>query len=567
MLAGGKMSIENDRKRLSQKSAIQWLQRQIDLTEMVTVYASNTSAENNHAIFCALVPSKDIAKCLAKPSWTLIYGAGAPGAVEYHRGKRKRVKYLRFGNDEGIEPLVIGREFHGIRDDYEEISEEFRLFHGLYHDLKENKYFKITDGGSEELIAIAERNRVQIRLKEIRQFLAIKEMHLAIQFDFREDSQHTLGDLGQNPDGIGHRDELFCWDLDYGDFSGCGDRRSYSRLLGKMLIPPLSKDKSGFWGFAAEEPQKYIDFIIGVDKNGDEISFTSNPDRLANYFGANPRAPHYLTPVQFRKNVLDKYYHQPGKYSVEDSILRCGSLWLMALDNHHEDKIYAWLGDLGRDLPYEEQLHWRAHNIPPAGKMSETFFRRQILAEPTDSQRSEHQFSDRYHELENECDKWLGWRLLLALEVDDSHHFHNIRIPATDEQRDFDELVLGLAKILIDSLNEKQLNLLIPADNRDGIKGGISRLEAAFAARGVQGSEDYINFMRKLQNLRSSSSAHRKGSNYRKIAAEFGVDNQNLRSVFASILRQALGLLEFMVSVVRSGKLGDTEARNSGKIA
>ena len=62
-------------------------------------------------------------------------------------------------------------------------------------------------------------------------------------------------------------------------------------------------------------------------------------------------------------------------------------------------------------------------------------------------------------------------------------------------------------------------------------------------------------FLRKLQTLRSSGSAHRKGSNYRKIAAEFGVNSINLRSVFLGILRKALSVLDFLVSVARSGQL------------
>ena len=77
--------------------------------------------------------------------------------------------------------------------------------------------------------------------------------------------------------------------------------------------------------------------------------------------------PIIWTPVHFRRQVLDKYYQQPGKYAVDDSLLRCGRLWVMAIDNQHDDKVCAWLGDLGRDLPYQERLHWRAHNIPPLG--------------------------------------------------------------------------------------------------------------------------------------------------------------------------------------------------------
>jgi hypothetical protein len=243
-----------------------------------------------------------------------------------------------------------------MRADYKEICKEFRLFHRLYHDRKQDQYLKIDDDGNESRAAIVETNRIQIRLQEIRQFLAIKEMYLSIQFDCREHSEHSLEELGLKRGGDSQRKDLVCWGHHYGDLGGIGSHRAFSRLLGKRLIAPLPKSKSGFWGFAEEPQKKHVEFIIGIDENGDEISYTSNPDALANNFGANPHAPKYLTPVHFRKQVLDKYYQQPSKYSVEDSLLRCGSLWGMYLDNHHHDKVCAWLGDLGRDLSYEEQL-------------------------------------------------------------------------------------------------------------------------------------------------------------------------------------------------------------------
>jgi hypothetical protein len=536
---------------------------------MVTVYLSDDDGPHNHGIYCALLPTTGIEDSLSDPVWDLMHGHGYPGAVQYTEHGKTTTEYWRFGDNTGIEPLVIDREFHGIRPDYKELSEEFRLFHRLYHDRQSDQYIKIDDDGNETVVATIEPHRIQVRVKELRQFIAIKEMHLAILFDCREHSPMTLAELGLKQGGGDHRDGLLCWGLHYGDFGGLGSHQAFSRLLGKRLIAPLPKEKSGFWGYAEEQPKQHVDFIIGVDKDGHEVTHTSDPDALSNHFGANPGAPHYLTAVSFRKTVLDKYYQQPAKYSVSDGILRCGYLWSMYLDNHHDDKVCAWLGDLGRDLPYEEQLHWRSHNIASPNGVSETYFRRQILAQFTDSDRPEHVFQQQYGELAKASGECLGWRLLLALSTEDEHHFQCVRVPATDEQRDFDELVLGLTKILIDSINEKALNGLIPKDKLAGIKGSISRLELALAECGIGGAEKHIEFLRKLQDLRSSGSAHRKGTNYRKIATEFGVDSQNLRAVFRGILRRALDVLDFMVGVVRSGKLNrsaavDTSAPKEG---
>ena len=60
-----------------------------------------------------------------------------------NKGGREVREYLRYRVDNGVEPLIIGRSFHRVRDDYREISEEFRLFHDLYHDRKTDQYIKI----------------------------------------------------------------------------------------------------------------------------------------------------------------------------------------------------------------------------------------------------------------------------------------------------------------------------------------------------------------------------------------------------------------------------------------
>ena len=346
------MSVERERSRLEQAETLAELRRNMSPAEMLTVYQDWQDDVRLHGIYCALIPSNQTGKVLDEPGWNLMHGDGLPSAMKYREDGDRKVDYLRYGNEKGIEPLVIDRAFHGIREDYLEISEEFRLFHNLYHDSKSNQYVKIDEGGDEQIVAVVKTDLVKIRLKEIQQFLAIKEMHLSIQFDCREYSAYTLRELGLIAGGDEHHDRLCRWALYYGERGLSHSQRAISRLFGKRLIQPLPKAKSGFWGFAEEQKKEYTYFIIGVDDSGDEVEHTCDPDALADYFGGNQGAPNYLTSVSFRKQVLDKYYQQPSKYEVSVGILRCGSLWGLQIDNHHDDKVCAWLGDLGRDLPY-----------------------------------------------------------------------------------------------------------------------------------------------------------------------------------------------------------------------
>ena len=569
------MDINREKRRLSQAESLQHMQRDLKWNEMLTVYKACTEEYRKHYIYCALIPSVHIEEALSDSTWDLEFSQSMPCGMISNKGGREVREYLRYGVDSGVEPLIINRSFHRLRDDYREISEEFRLFHNLYHDRKTDKYIKINQDGNEEIVAVVEPNHVYIRLKEIRQFLAIKEMHLAIQFIFSEASTQSLERLGFTEGDNDRQDELMCWMQRYGDLDGIGNCRAFSRLVGKRLVEPLPKMKSGFWPFAEVPEQKYASFIIDVNEDGEEINYTSNPNELktpadpANIRRVDEDAPSYLTPVHFRKKVLDKYYHEPSKYTVEESILRCGSLWSVYIDNHHDDIVCAWLGDLGRDLPSNEQEHWRQYNIPPTGGVSKTYFARQIEAQFANSDRSEHVFKQRYDDLQKVSQTHLGWHWLLPLHTADAHHLQSLRIPTTDEQQNFDGMVLSLAKILIDSLNEKSLRQLIPCEKQEEFKdkSGIALLEAALNLNNLEGADIHIDFLRKLQNLRSSGSAHRKGRKYSKIAEYFGVENQSLRHVFANILNNASDTLDYFIILVNSGRIREIIERNSREAA
>ena len=176
----------------------------------------------------------------------------------------------------------------------------------------------------------------------------------------------------------------------------------------------------------------------------------------------------------------------------------------------------------------------------------------------------EHIFRQLYDELREASQKQLGWQWLLALHPADVHHLKSLRIPATDEQPDFDAMVLNLTKILIDSLNEKSLRKLIPCEKQEAFKDkrGISLLDAVLHLNNLEGADTHITFLRKLQDLRSSGSAHRKGQTYLKIAEYFDVENQSLRHVFANILNSASDTLDYFIVLVNSGRVREIFEKN-----
>ena len=561
------MSIDTDRKRLLQKHNLEWIRRDLKATDMVIVCRPNLGKiRSGYFILGGLIPYNLPEEILSGENVSDVIENVWPEPTAYRSDRESPIKYFRWGVNQdkyGSEPLVIERQFSKMKEDYLEISEEFRLFHNLYHDKKTNTYIKIDDAGNETTIAVVKPDEVQIRLKEIRQFLAIKEMYLSLLFEFNEYSEYSLEELGisEFEQCDFKRKGFMCWTYDRWDIP-VQKFQSISRLRARKLIEPLPKSKSGFGDFA-EEP-KYVEFIVDVDDNGDEVYHTCNPHELKKVSGENPDAPWDITPVHFRKQVLDKYYGEPGKYTVVDSRVSCG-LWGLKIDNHDPDKVCVLLRDLGISLPYMEQLHWQACNIPPEGGVSETFYRRMVKGEWAGSDQSDLLFKQSYERFQKTCDEYLGWQLLKPLGSEDKYRFQRLRVPVNDEQCHFDDLVQDLQTILIESIDVKGLKRLFPEVERVNLKDkrSIEILGEILNFYSVEDADYRVSFLQKLQALRSKGSGHRKGSDYQKIANYFGVDSLGQREAFAEVLKQALDIINFLISVVRGGKLIERNDDNS----
>ena len=176
----------------------------------------------------------------------------------------------------------------------------------------------------------------------------------------------------------------------------------------------------------------------------------------------------------------------------------------------------------------------------------------------------EHIFNQLYDDLQNASQAQLGWQWLLPLRSADIHHLQSLGIPATNAQQDFDGLVLSLAKILIDSLNEESLKKLIPCEKWEAFKDkrGIALLEAALSLNELKGADVHVAFLRKLQSFRASGSVHQKEHNYLKVAKYFDFGSQSPRNVFANILNSASDTLDYFIALVNSGRIRDIFEKN-----
>ena len=137
------MSIDKDREQLAQTHNLEEMRRKLRLTEMVTVVRWDLeNLRQDYFILGGLIPTNLVEGILSGEHISRVIENVWPEPAAYPPPGESEVKYFRWGVDENMyasEPLVIGRRFSKMKENYFEISEEFRLFHNLYHD-KRNGY-------------------------------------------------------------------------------------------------------------------------------------------------------------------------------------------------------------------------------------------------------------------------------------------------------------------------------------------------------------------------------------------------------------------------------------------
>jgi hypothetical protein len=481
-------------------------------------------------------------KAVMHPGWDLQYDSSRPGFSQSFSGGRRRTRYERPGAD-GVEALVHVR-FIPDRPTQFEISEEFKHLFELFSLPGERSLFMLDESGNDvEAVRLAD-TEIHVQTQLIRRYQAARQLHLALFIDSTVIGAEYLRNV-TDPNWQ-RRDATTFLTYNVGDLGPGSDEKPFSRLLGKRILPPPPRKDSGIWPFGL--PRRSESFIIAVDDVGRPIEYSANPNGLASNSGPNADAPSYVTSVYFRRAVLGKYYDHPERYSVEDGYLRCGGLWGMRMDNDHSDYVIAMLGDLGRDLPFSEQSHWKSHNISPAGPMSETAFRRGFLGQPMSARALDLRFKREYKETNRTWQQSFGWPLFVAAGAGDAHVLSQLHVPLEDGQYEFDQQVLNLAKLLVDLLNDRAVAAIVGPGPKE--ERSLGRLRRFLLLRGAASGDSIMATLRAIQDIRSTGAAHIKGSNYEKALGALPKDR---RRAMESLLNAALLSLSSLREIARKG--------------
>lgn len=167
----------NLKEQFYQTKNIEFLKKTLGRELWVQVSGSKDINGASAAFWAALMPVENIDEAYRDYSWNSYIGTQCPGFIEYGDKITYEANPLNFDSCLNI---VQYREFYGIKPNYVEISEEFRLLNNLYHDINTNIFYEIEENG--ECTEVA---------KIINDEYIFKTLHLPIT-DGQEEFDHLV---------------------------------------------------------------------------------------------------------------------------------------------------------------------------------------------------------------------------------------------------------------------------------------------------------------------------------------------------------------------------------------
>ena len=520
------------------------------------------------SIFSCLVNDYLATKSMSCDTWDISHSKAGPLINEQLDGTF--ISYSRYSNDE-VEPIVMYLENEGRWEEEAFLAEEFVMYFKLHKEAKGKNgyvYYQVDECGDDVEVARVAGMNLEVKLKYVKEYIAVKKLNLLVFTDEVINDTRSINELGGNKIPwtiIKDSDLIFSYALQEGlGYKTCAVFR------GKCILKHNDKDIQHLWKL---RDSGYENFIVDADEDGNEIFMSCDENRMPNLFTRQGDEPYSLSPVFFKRDVLSKYFQAVDKYSVQDGYLS-GPSWGIRIDNDRsDDYVVAALVDLGR-MPHREQLHWKSFNVLPPrnGFYSITTFSRWFDAIPTNcSVAPDLVFKQLYIQVN---DKWrtkYGWSLFKELAADDQYLFETLHLMGQEnDQKEFDGLIQSITKLLIDSLNEKQLVKAIDSTKPDVLKflserntkelkpsnlqGGITKFECFLISEGLLDSE-FVKLLRKIQDLRSSTVAHRKSTKLdaktEELFSFFEIRHNSCKVVLFNLLVRLNKMLNWIISTTK----------------
>jgi hypothetical protein len=412
------------------------------------------------------------------------------------------------------EQLIFARTFEGRVGDkrYFEILQKFLHLSDLHYLAERSAYCRLDcHGDVEGVIRIVEipadsgqmfgGTIVTVAREALDRFTALTDSTVVRTFDFTRASLSRFG---------GWRDAHESTVTQMGDvfFRIHVEAGNASYIRGCQVVPSLTSKDDIMEEFrpGSRKNEHYASFIAHDWKNQVVKEISCAPGATANYFTPSD-LPFEVSPAFFRPEVLSKYKADSEKYRLDERTISCRGTWsLKSYDVNEAGQVHTYLAYL-RDLPYEEQLHWKAHNEPPKGTISHRAFLSDFEGswdQPYDPLES---LKEHVRELKEQLVPW--WTLHSEDAIDRSHY------PITTSPDEWANEILHLDQLIVEPFQKAwfKSKVLELGKTPDPTFGSLALTEECLAGWGHDPDEarKIVSPLRTLHDLRSRLKGHAVG--------------------------------------------------------
>jgi hypothetical protein len=412
------------------------------------------------------------------------------------------------------EQLIFAREFEGRVGEkhYFEILQKFLHISGLHYLEERNAHCRLDRHGDvEEVVSIIKIPAVDgqmsggtiitVTREVLDRYVTLTDSAIVRTFDFTRTSLSRFGGWSgsQNATVTEMGDLFFRIHIETGN-------ASYIR--GCQVIPSQTSKEDIIEEFhpGSKKNAQYASFIALDWKNQVVKEISCAPGATANYFTQSD-LPFEVSPAFFRPEVLSKYKADSEKYRLDERAILCRGTWyLKNYDVNEAGQVHTYLVYL-RNLPYEEQLHWKAHNEAPKGTIS----RRAFLSDfegcwehPYDPLES---VKEHVRKLKDRQSPW--WTLSSEDAIDRSHY------PITASPDEWANEILHLDQLIVEPFEKAwfKSELLQLGKTPDPNAGSLVLTEECLTRWGQDPDEAkrIVSPLRTLHELRSKLKGHAVG--------------------------------------------------------
>lgn len=433
--------------------------------------------------------------------------------------------------------LVFARTFNGWQGDdrdYIEILQEFAQLSDIHWRAELSAYCRIDKHGDvEPVVTITKRGSGKDRItlvtckrETLDEFLAATDLALVWLFDFTlldhdsfngwsSGAEEVLGDGIQ----LSYRQKF------------SGDRASYTR--GFQILEPLGGYEEAAQRipdrWLGNEVKEYLEFIAYDWRNEVVINISTDPAATTNYFEAKGNSrPFELSAAFFKPDVLLRYKADKDKYRVTSRDVTCRDAWhLKTYDVNEAGQVHTYICYL-RDLPIEEQLHWRSFNQKPKAPISKRAYTTDFLGQWTDE-------IDALDRLRHTLDPWVkarnDWWTLI-----DEDGLDRISTPLTATRDEWADAIMDLSKAVVEGFQTKSIRSRLQAmeiefENTEKSIKLMERLWEKFDPV----CAGKFNGLRTVQHIRSKTKGHAGSREATQIAKEALREHGSFRKHFDTL--------------------------------